>query len=142
MSAFSYLILNSLDAAGNLAAEQVIFDTLPRGESCFLLWQNRSAVVIGRHQDALAEIDRTFVEENGIQLVRRISGGGAVYHDLGNLNYSVITEAQGSKAPDMAVFCEQGSQVLGCKLIDDQISPFCFGFESGKIGISTKVFSD
>ena len=105
MSAFSYLILNSLDAAGNLAAEQVIFDTLPRGESCFLLWQNRSAVVIGRHQDALAEIDHAFVEENGIQLVRRISGGGAVYHDLGNLNYSVITEAQGSKAPDMALFC-------------------------------------
>lgn len=105
MSSFSYLILNSLDAAGNLAAEQVIFDTLPRGESCFLLWQNRSAVVIGRHQDALAEIDRAFVEENGIQLVRRISGGGAVYHDLGNLNYSVITEAQGSKAPDMALFC-------------------------------------
>ena len=105
MSSFSYLILNSLDAAVNLAAEQVVFDTMSRGQSCFLLWQNRSAVVIGRHQDALAEIDRAFVEENGIQLVRRISGGGAVYHDLGNLNYSVITEAQGSKAPDMALFC-------------------------------------
>lgn len=105
MSSFSYLILNSLDAAVNLAAEQVVFDTLSRGQSCFLLWQNRSAVVIGRHQDALAEIDRAFVEENGIQLVRRISGGGAVYHDLGNLNYSVITDAQGSKAPDMALFC-------------------------------------
>ena len=112
MSDFFYLILNSLDAAVNLATEQVIFDSLPRGKSCFLLWQNRSAVVIGRHQDALAEIDRAFMEENGIQLVRRISGGGAVYHDLGNLNYSVITDAQGSKAPDMAVFCEPVLRLL------------------------------
>ena len=112
MSAFYYLVLNSLDAAANLAAEQVIFDTLPQGQSCFLLWQNRSAVVIGRHQDALAEIDRAFVEANGIQLVRRISGGGAVYHDLGNLNYSVIADARGGKAPDMAVFCEPVLRLL------------------------------
>lgn len=112
MSDFFYLILNSLDAAENLAAEQVIFDTLPPGQSCFLLWQNRSAVVIGRHQDALAEIDRAFVETEGIQLVRRMSGGGAVYHDLGNLNYSVITDAQGSKAPDMAVFCQPVLRLL------------------------------
>ena len=112
MSAFSYLILKSSDAARNLATEQVIFDTLPRGHNCFLLWQNRSAVVIGRHQDALAEIDRAFVEAEGIQLVRRLSGGGAVYHDLGNLNYSVIAEAKGSKAPDMAMFCEPVLRLL------------------------------
>ena len=112
MSAFSYLILKSSDAARNLATEQVIFDTLPRGHNCFLLWQNRSAVVIGRHQDALAEIDRAFVEAEGIQLVRRLSGGGAVYHDLGNLNYSVITDAQGSKAPDMAAFCQPVLRLL------------------------------
>ena len=112
MSAFSYLILNNQDAAVNLATEQVIFDSLPRGKSCFLLWQNRSAVVIGRHQDALAEIDRAFVEAEGIQLVRRLSGGGAVYHDLGNLNYSIITEGRGSKAPDMAVFCEPVLRLL------------------------------
>ena len=112
MSDFFYLILNSTDAAVNLATEQVIFDTLPRGHNCFLLWQNRSAVVIGRHQDALAEIDRAFVETKGIQLVRRLSGGGAVYHDLGNLNYSVITDARGSKAPDMAMFCEPVLRLL------------------------------
>lgn len=112
MSAFSYLILKSTDAARNLATEQVIFDTLSGGHNCFLLWQNHSAVVIGRHQDALAEIDRAFVEANGIQLVRRLSGGGAVYHDLGNLNYSVITDARGSKAPDMAMFCEPVLRLL------------------------------
>ena len=112
MSAFSYLILKSTDAARNLATEQVIFDTLPRGHNCFLLWQNRSAVVIGRHQDALAEIDRAFVEAEGIQLVRRLSGGGAVYHDLGNLNYSVITDARGGKAPDMAAFCQPVLRLL------------------------------
>lgn len=112
MSAFSYLILKSSDAARNLATEQVIFDTLPGGHKCFLLWQNRSAVVIGRHQDALAEIDRAFVEAEGIQLVRRLSGGGAVYHDLGNLNYSVITDARGGKAPDMAAFCQPVLRLL------------------------------
>ena len=112
MKSLCYLELESTDAPWNLAAEQHVFDALPRDRSCFLLWQNRSAVIIGKHQDTLAEIDRRFVEEHGIQVVRRLSGGGAVYHDLGNLNYTVITDAVGTKRLDMSLFCRPVLQVL------------------------------
>lgn len=106
------LDLNTTDAAWNLAAEQYVFDALPRDRSYFMLWQNRSAVIIGKHQDALAEINRPFVEANGIQVVRRPSGGGAVYHDLGNLNYTVITDAASTGVLDMGLFCQPVLLVL------------------------------
>ncbi len=105
MPELSYLLLPSTDAAFNLAAEQHVFDALPRDRSWCLLWQNRSAVVIGKYQNTLAEIDLPFVEKAGIQIVRRLSGGGAVYHDLGNLNFSFITDAGDTAALDMKLFC-------------------------------------
>ena len=87
------------------------FDSLPRDRSYLLLWQSRSAVVIGKHQDALAEIDRAYVEAEQIQVVRRLSGGGAVYHDLGDLNYSYITDAPGGVL-DLGRFCRPVLQAL------------------------------
>ena len=71
-----------------------------------MLWQNRSAVIIGKYQNALAEIDLPYVEQNGIQVVRRLSGGGAVYHDLGNLNYTYITDAEDTTRLDLQLFCQ------------------------------------
>ena len=62
----------------------------------FLLWQNEPTVVIGKNQNAYAEINLQFTKKNNIHIARRITGGGAVYHDLGNLNYSFISEKQGS----------------------------------------------
>lgn len=59
-------------------------------EPVFYLWRNSPAVIIGRNQNAYAEVNLPFLEANGIALVRRITGGGAVYHDLGNLNYSIV----------------------------------------------------
>ncbi len=112
MQQLSYIDMSTTDAAWNLAAEQYVFDALPRDRSYFLLWQNRSAVIIGKHQDALAEINRPFVEEHGIQVIRRPSGGGAVYHDLGNLNYTVITDSDGATALDMSRFCQPVLRVL------------------------------
>lgn len=112
MNKLGYFDLQGTDAAWNLAAEQHVFDALPRDRSYFLLWQNRSAVVIGKHQDALAEINRTFVEEHGIQVVRRLSGGGAVYHDLGNLNYTIITDAGSTETLDMSMFCQPVLRIL------------------------------
>ena len=91
----SYLDLLSTDAAWNLAAEQVVFDRLPRDRSYFMLWQNARAVIIGRHQNTAAEVNEAYVQERGVQVVRRLSGGGAVYHDMGNLNYTMITDAEG-----------------------------------------------
>lgn len=72
----------------NLAAEEYLIKNTT--EPLFMLWQNASAVVIGKHQNALKEINLQFLQEKNIPVIRRISGGGTVYHDLGNLNYSFI----------------------------------------------------
>lgn len=98
-----YLVLNTTDPAYNLAAEQYVFDNLA-GEGFLMLWQNRNAIIIGKHQNTLAEINEAFVREHGIKVVRRLSGGGAVYHDLGNLNYTLIVPDDG-EGLDLGRFC-------------------------------------
>lgn len=74
----------------NLAFEEYAFTHLFREEPILLLWQNEPSVIIGRYQNTVEEINTDYIEKNGIHVVRRITGGGAVYHDLGNLNYSFI----------------------------------------------------
>ena len=86
-----YLETGSQDPAFNLAFEEYVL-THRREGAYLLLWQNDNTIVIGQNQNAEAEINRAFVEEHGIHVVRRTTGGGAVYHDLGNLNYSFITD--------------------------------------------------
>lgn len=98
--------LMTTDPAFNLAAEQYVFDCLPKDRSYFMLWQNENAVIIGKYQNTLAEINRPYVEAHKIKVVRRLSGGGAVYHDLGNLNYTYITDAGELEMLNMRVFCE------------------------------------
>ncbi len=88
-----YLETGSTDPAYNLAFEEIVLTERPDGHY-LLLWQNDNTVVIGRNQNAEAEIDRSFVEAHHIRVVRRTTGGGAVYHDLGNLNYSFITDVE------------------------------------------------
>ena len=100
----SYILLTSTDPDFNLAAEQYVFDSLPRDRMYLMLWQNDNAIIIGKHQNTLAEINEAFVRSHGIRGVRRLSGGGAVYHDLGNLNYTLISDAQGAEL-DLGVFC-------------------------------------
>ena len=106
MNEILYLDLQGTDAARNLATEELVFDRLPEGKTLFMLWQNRSAVIIGKYQNTLAEIDLPYVREHGIQVVRRLSGGGAVYHDLGNLNYTFIQQAQDPTRLDLSLFCQ------------------------------------
>ena len=72
--------------AFNLAAEEYLFKNFE--EDIFFLYINSPAVVIGKHQNALAEINPEFIRENDVKVIRRLSGGGAVYHDEGNLNFS------------------------------------------------------
>jgi len=79
----------STDPYFNLALEQHLFDTLPT-QRVFMLWQNDNAIIIGKNQNVYAEINREFVKERGITVARRLSGGGAVYHDMGNLNFTFI----------------------------------------------------
>jgi lipoate-protein ligase A len=84
------------DAYFNLAAEEYIFQNMDKQQDYAMLWQNRNAVIIGKHQNTIEEVNQDFVLDNDIQVVRRQSGGGAVYHDLGNLNYSFVINTQTS----------------------------------------------
>ncbi len=80
----------STDAAFNLALEEYCLLNLPIDRNYLLFYVNAPSIIIGKHQNTMEEIDTDFVQERNIQVVRRISGGGAVYHDLGNLNFSFI----------------------------------------------------
>jgi lipoate-protein ligase A len=82
---------NINDPRVNLAIEEHLLRNWDTAESILLFYINEPAVIIGRNQNTLEEIDPDFVREKGIHVVRRLSGGGAVYHDLGNLNFSFIT---------------------------------------------------
>ena len=100
----NYLNLTTTDPAFNLAVEEYVFDYLPKDRMYVMLWQNDNAIIIGKNQNTLAEINESYVKEQGIRVVRRLSGGGAVYHDMGNLNFTVIADAQGENL-DFGRFC-------------------------------------
>ena len=86
------LLINSLsqNAYFNIASEEYLLHRFPT-EDLFLLYVNAPSIIVGKFQNTLAEINLDYVEEKGIKVVRRMSGGGAVYHDLGNLNFSFHT---------------------------------------------------
>ncbi|MBQ2739980.1 MAG: lipoate--protein ligase [Oscillibacter sp.] len=98
-----YLETGSCDPFYNLAFEEYVLTHRREGEY-LILWQNDNTIVIGQNQNAEAEINRSFVEAHDIRVVRRMTGGGAVYHDLGNLNYSFITDAGNAAELTMEVF--------------------------------------
>ena len=77
---------HSTDPYFNIATDEYIFKHLE--EDCFMLWQNDNAIIVGKHQNTLAEVNLDYVKEKSIKVVRRLSGGGAVYHDMGNLNFT------------------------------------------------------
>lgn len=88
------LIMNNIylssshDPRINLAAEELMTRNAKPGEVTLFLWQNQNTVVIGRNQNPYKECDLSAIERDNVTLIRRLSGGGAVFHDLGNLNFS------------------------------------------------------
>ena len=82
-----YVLNPCTDAAWNMAHDEFLLEGLQ--EQVFCLWRNAPSVIIGLNQSAFAEVNLPYLRANGIQLARRVTGGGAVYHDLQNLNYSI-----------------------------------------------------
>ena len=85
-----FLRNTSTDPHFNMSFDEYCLQRLPSDDSVFYLWQNRPSVIIGHNQDARREVNLEYLQEHGIVLARRVTGGGAVYHDLQNLNYSIV----------------------------------------------------
>lgn len=87
---FKVYISESLDPCFNLSVEEWLMESIGADETVLFLWQNENAIVIGRNQNPYKECDLAKLEADDVRLVRRLSGGGAVYHDLGNLNFTFV----------------------------------------------------
>ena len=94
------------DPALNLAMEEYILTGMGLDEPVLFFYVNDPSIIIGRHQNTSDEINTDYVREKGIRIVRRCSGGGAVYHDNGNLNYSLIRPGAAKSGTDFAILLE------------------------------------
>lgn len=92
-----YYVSNTNDTAFNIALEEYCFKNLRDQDEIFLLWINEPSIIVGKYQNTIEEINTEYTREHGINVVRRISGGGAVYHDLNNLNYTIISNKDKGK---------------------------------------------
>lgn len=110
------------DVYFNLAMEEYIFEKFKEDE-VFMLWINEPSVVIGKHQNLIEELNMKYCFENNIKIARRLSGGGTVVHDFGNLNYTYITNTTGDTALDFKEFLKPMYKALLNLNIDANISP-------------------
>ncbi len=106
-----YLETHSNEPFYNLAFEEYVLEHRREGD-WLMLWQNAPVVVIGLNQLAAAEVDEAYATEHGIAVVRRATGGGAVYHDAGNLNYSLMSDAGDAASLSMSRLMEPVCRAL------------------------------
>jgi lipoate---protein ligase len=106
----------------NLAIEEYALKNLDINETYLLFYINKPSIIIGKNQNTIEEINTEYVEENGITVVRRLSGGGAVYHDLGNLNFSFITKDDGESFHNFRKFTEPVINALKKLGVNAQLS--------------------
>ncbi len=101
------LVAESFDPFANAATEEHLLKSFDAGgEPVIYLWRNDNTIVIGRNQNPLKEINLAAAERDGVKLFRRLSGGGAVYHDLGNLNYSFVSQTSAARPSDYATLAQ------------------------------------
>jgi len=127
------LDLEYTDAPSNLALEEAIARQVGEGKSppTLRLWRNRNAAIIGENQSANAELRLDACRELGVEVMRRFTGGGAVYHDLGNLNYSICTR----KSSTSSLALQQTLFKRGLDCIVTCLSTQ--GLESSRVPINT-----
>lgn len=89
-----YLEPKSNDPRYNIAFEEYAFKEIANKDDVFILWINQPCIVVGKNQNTVEEINQKYCDEHDIKIVRRISGGGAVYHDYNNLNYTIIANEE------------------------------------------------
>ena len=104
------IVIHSTNPYYYLVVEEYLLTHCTEG-ILVMLWQNDNTIVVGRHQNTTEEVNQQYVNEHGIRVVRRTTGGGAVYHDLGNLNYSVIADRT-EEADEMKFFTGPVIEVL------------------------------
>jgi len=105
-----YLLSKTNDPYYNLATEEYLIKNIK--ESIFYLYQNSPSVIIGKNQNPHSEVGINYIKKNNILLVRRLSGGGAVYHDLGNLNYGFVLKNGSKNLYDFKKYCQPIVDVL------------------------------
>ena len=110
------LTLDSNDPFFNLSAEEYLLRE--KSEDFFLIWKNKPCIVIGRNQNAADEINGDYVRTRSLPVVRRMTGGGAVYHDAGNLNFSFIQNGE----PNRAKLCRPVIEVLRSLGVEAKLS--------------------
>lgn len=109
----------SNDPYFNLATEEYMLSETE--DDVFMLWQNDLSVIIGKNQNAWSEINSAYTEKNGIKIARRMTGGGAVFHDLGNVNFTFITDASKDNTMNFKLFTSPIIDALGEMGIDARL---------------------
>lgn len=116
-----YAETHSFDPCYNLAFEEYLLTHKSEGD-WLMLWQNKNTVVVGLNQNTSEEINSDFIRNKGITVVRRTTGGGAVYHDLGNLNYSFITDAGSAEEISIEKFSKPVCEALAALGVNASVS--------------------
>lgn len=114
------IINNNTNPYFNLAAEEYVLKNF--SDECFMLWRNESCIVVGKHQNTLSQINETYVNLHNIPVVRRLSGGGTVFHDLGNLNFTFVKNNANDSFNDFKKFTQPIVDVLITLGLDAQFS--------------------
>lgn len=114
-----FIYSNTSDASFNLASEEYFLKNFD--EDLFFLYINSPAIVCGKHQNTLAEIDFSYTQNNNINIFRRLSGGGTVYHDLGNINFCFITNEIKGELVNFEKYLTYITKFLGTKQIEASV---------------------